>query len=151
MQRSQRDTARRNDYAAFSANITNYITNNNGNLPADYTTWCSNTSTSAKCLNPKKYINTEGVDQSGKSYLTAIVTCDGSSAGDQCNNSQIRQGTGSSTGVMMPISQNDQAHVLLVKSAACGTNQGTVVKSSGNRDYAILGQLESGVYCQDNV
>ena len=55
MQRNQRDTARRNDYASFAANITSYITNNNGRLPT--------TSTS---LDPTKYVNNDGADQSGE-------------------------------------------------------------------------------------
>ena len=32
LQRSQRDTQRRNDYSALSTAISNYIVNNNGNL-----------------------------------------------------------------------------------------------------------------------
>ena len=35
MQRSQRDTQRRQDYSALSSAITSYVTNNNGNLPKE--------------------------------------------------------------------------------------------------------------------
>lgn len=38
LQRSQRDTQRRQDYATFAAGIQNYISNHGGNLPAAGTT-----------------------------------------------------------------------------------------------------------------
>ena len=57
MQRSQRDTQRRNDYSALSANITQYITNNNGALP-----------NVGAVVSANKYINETGEDPDGNTY-----------------------------------------------------------------------------------
>lgn len=56
-----RDTARRNDYATLAANITLYITNNNGKLPAVGT------------LDATKYINATGTDPSDYPYALEVV------------------------------------------------------------------------------
>jgi hypothetical protein len=55
------DTGRRNDYSALSASITNYMTNNNGKLPAVGT------------LDAIKYINDTGKDQAGNAYVLEVV------------------------------------------------------------------------------
>lgn len=134
MQRNQRDTARRNDYAAFAANITGYITNNNGRLPA-----------AGAILEANKYINKDGKDQSGNAYTITVVKCNTTANGNPCKD-PVAELTG-----------NVAATVYLVTNAKCheaadGTAiQGRAESSTGSRDYAIIGQLESGVYCQDNV
>ena len=139
MQRSQRDTQRRNDYAAFSANITGYMTNNNGALPAD----------GNNKLDPAKFINTSGTDPDDNKYEIIVVACgqkEGDSAADGAFNCYGLQ-------YAKAINRNDTPHVYLVKKAKCsvGANGDTIAVSvSGNRSYAILGQLETGVYCQDN-
>lgn len=123
MQRSQRDTQRRNDYAAFAANITNYLTNNNGNLPGAGTT-----------LDPKKYVNTDGADSAGKAYKITVKAFNASDA------------------AVAPMNSGAQPNIYLVLKAKCdNANQGKTVASNGNRDFAVLGQLETGVFCQDNV
>ena len=138
MQRSQRDTGRRNDYAAFAANITNYITNNNGNLPK-----------AGAVLAPAKYVNSTGQDTSGKTYSITVMNCTSGSvtvdgvAYTACNNSGINP--------LKEMNQNAAPKLYLIIKAKCATVQGIVQSSTGNRDFAILGQLESGVYCQDNV
>ncbi len=58
---SQRDTQRRNDYAALSASITTYITNNRGQLPA------------VGKLDATKFINATGTDPSGYAYALELV------------------------------------------------------------------------------
>ena len=139
MQRSQRDTQRRNDYAAFAANITNYLTNNNGNLPKAGAT-----------LDPKKYVNDAGTDGAGKTYSITVVTCtktsvtvDGVAYANSCGNSGINP--------LTVMNQNAAPQIYLVLKAKCNTVQGLTMTSAGNRDFAVLGQLESGVFCQDNV
>ena len=136
LQRSQRDTQRRNDYAALAANITGYITNNNGKLPAAGAT-----------LDVKKYINQDGADGAGKTYILKVVDC-GVTSG-QCN---LANATGVvSSKTMIEMVQNAQPNVYIVLKAQCGDVQGQAKASAGLRDFTILGQLESGVYCQDNV
>ena len=130
MQRSQRDTQRRNDYAAFAANITNYLTNNNGNLPAV----CSHGGTGICATgSAKKYVNPNGTDSAGKTYQIYVK--------DYAANMTA----------MTEMNQNATPQIWLIRKAKCGTNQGAVASSSGNRDFAVLGQLETGVFCQDNV
>ncbi|MBR3595100.1 hypothetical protein IKL45_02595 [Candidatus Saccharibacteria bacterium] len=57
----ERDTVRRNDYAALSASITTYITNNRGQLPA------------VGKLDATKFINATGTDPSGYAYALELV------------------------------------------------------------------------------
>ena len=147
LQRSQRDTQRRNDLARISTQISQYQTNNNGRLPAagkldpqkDSTvlptcsTSSGSTSSSAACF-VRNYMNSvnasenEFIDPDGWAYgLTIEVLTNGT------------QGTA-----------NDFDHMVYIyEHAKCN---GEVADYSSNaRDYAIMYKLEgSGTYCQDN-
>ena len=147
LQRSQRDTQRRNDLARISTQISQYQTNNNGRLPAagkldpqkDSTalptcsTSSGSTSSSAACF-VRNYMNSvnasenEFIDPDGWAYgLTIEILTNGT------------QGTA-----------NDFDHMVYIyEHAKCN---GEVADYSSNaRDYAIMYKLEgSGTYCQDN-
>ncbi len=98
-------------------------------------------------LAANKYVNSDGADTAGKAYTINVITCDKTGSA-QCTNTV----SGAlASGVLSEMAQNASPRIVLVKKAKCGDNQGTAKASAGNRDYAILGQLESGVYCQDNV
>ena len=141
MQRSQRDTQRRNDYAAFAANITNYLTNNNGNLPKAGAT-----------LDPKKYVNDSGTDGAGKVYKITVANCTTKSVTiDGTAYNACSSTTPAITTPQVVMNQNAQPQIYLILKAKCGTVQGIAVSSTGNRDFAVIGQLESGIFCQDNV
>lgn len=58
---AQRDTERRNDYAALSTNVISYMTNNNGNLPPVGT------------LDATAFLNATGTDPSGYPYALSVV------------------------------------------------------------------------------
>lgn len=58
---SQRDTQRRNDYSSLAANITSYMVNNRGQLPA------------VGKLDATKFINAIGTDPSGYAYALELV------------------------------------------------------------------------------
>ncbi|MBQ8996489.1 type II secretion system protein [Candidatus Saccharibacteria bacterium] len=125
MQRSQRDTQRRNDYSALSANITQYITNNNGSLPATGATLAAN-----------KYINETGEDPDGNTYILEVVECTTSGCTANFDTSKnIRE---------------DGTQVFLVRHGGC--NGGALEYVKSNRAFAIYGQLETGEgsYCQSN-
>lgn len=147
LQRSQRDTQRRNDLARISTQISQYQTNNNGRLPAEgkldpqdgNTTLpvCNNssstTSNAAACF-VRNYMNSvnasenEFIDPDGWAYgLTIEVLTNGT------------QGTANTFDHM----------VYIYEHAKCN---GEVAEYSSNaRDYAIMYKLEgSGTYCQDN-
>ncbi len=58
---SQRDVERRKDYSTLSANITSYMTNNNGNLPDNGQ------------LDPTRFINVSGEDPEGNTYVLEVI------------------------------------------------------------------------------
>ena len=123
MQRSQRDTQRRQDYAALSSNITNYITNNNGRLPSG-------------TLSASVYINKDGKDPRGNAYTLTVV-----------------EAVAETTPANLSAMTTGSPTVYVVTHADCsGTNatDGTArpKKNSASRSFAIYGQLETGTYCQ---
>ena len=133
MQRSQRDTQRRNDYSALSANMTQYMTNNNGQLPATGAT-----------LDPAQYINQNGTDPTGAKYVMAVKEC--KSGGSSTANCTPTSGT-----IKLSNATNSAAStVYIVRKAEC--NNGYVVYKASTRAFAIYGNLETGngTYCQSN-
>ena len=135
MQRSQRDTQRRNDYAALSANITNYISNNNGQLPADGATLAAN-----------RYVNTTGKDPDGSNYTVKVINLTSGQTAET-----IAGGS-----VLAPLARRGAPKVFVYTHADCsgtataGANAGTYIPkyNSAARAYAVYGQLETGTYCQ---
>ena len=132
MQRSQRDTQRRQDYAALSANITNFITNNNGNLPK--------TGNMGGASAAKTYINKDGTDPRGVRYtLTAVDLAV----------------SGATVTELSPLTSNyTSVKVVVYSHADCsGTStdgRAMPVANNRGRQFAIYGQLETGTYCQDS-
>ena len=124
MQRSQRDTQRRNDYSALSANMTQYMTNNNGSLPSALTS-----------ADSVKYINTTGNDPDGLPYRLSVKACASGSCSFSFVNDNMRE---------------NGSQVFVVTNATC--ENGALAYSKSKRAFAIYGQLEtgSGTYCQSN-
>lgn len=124
LQRSQRDTQRRDDMARVATAITQYQTNNNGKLP--------NTGEGASLIT--KYLGgNEFVDPDGAAYTINIQNYDSS------------KGYAKDGG----LSFGDHT-IYLVEKAVCN---GEKVTNSGAqaRSYAIAYKLEgSGTYCADN-
>ena len=121
LQRSQRDTQRRQDYADLLSSITSYMTNNNGSLPGDSAT-----------LPADKYINSTGNGPSGNAYTITVITCGNS---NNCGISDFKDATSDAEG-----------SVYIVKSATC--NDGAPVKVGSKKAFAVYGGLETGRYCQ---
>ena len=133
MQRTQRDRQKTQDYSALSSNITNYLSNNNGNLPGV----CTPSTTGTVCKSPEKYINTTGNDQSGKPYRLYVVDCTGSGASGPCQ-----------TAVTELSSGYTEVKVYVVRKAQCDPNtQGKAKAAAGARAFAVVGQLETGIFC----
>ena len=133
LQRSQRDTQRRNDYSMLSTAISYFITNNGGKL--------SNLipSGDSKPLDAKTYINQAGEDPDGHAYVLTAVKC-GSTSG-LCTNTKINN--------KKPAPNN----VYVVLNADCSkTNTSTTASggyaaptyNSSSRAFAVYGYLESG-------
>lgn len=146
LQRSQRDTQRRNDYSQLAANIQGYITNNGGDLPK-----ATNTNLAAD-----KYINADGTDPNGLLYNAEsaddtsstyagkinVKACDANDANGKCN------GLEELTSVS---NQATPTKVFVVLNANCsgdGANGTVPSHVSSTRSFAVYGQLESGTYCQ---
>ena len=129
MQRSQRDTQRRNDYSALSSAITQYTTNNNGRLPKAGAT-----------LDPAMYINSEGTDPNGLTYVLSVVEAD-DNGGAYLNLTKVAN-------------TSDPTQVYIVRSAKCefdDAKNASIPKAvSSTRAFAIYGNLETGngTYCQ---
>lgn len=143
MQRSQRDTQRRNDYSALSSNMTAFMTNNNGKLP------------STGKLDPSKYINGTGKDPDGYVYALEVVVCTSGSSG--CNAGNISKVTTAATAYGSVSTTKDKSHyVYVMVNADCsgsGSNGAEApAYNNSSRAFAIYGYLESGngTYCQAN-
>lgn len=134
LQRSQRDTQRRNDYSSLSANMTAYMTNNNGSLPAD---GVGNTVLGANAA--KNYINKDGTDPNGLTYGINVYTCTSADCPGTADNTTNFKFTAPVT--------TSATQVRIIKKATC--NGGFVKYLNSTRAFAILGQLESGngYYC----
>ena len=133
MQRAQRDTQRRNDYSALSSNMTNYITNNNGKLPAQG-------KGTAQTLTASTYINTDGKDPRGVAYTLKAIDLETSGA--------------TVTELSALASGYTDIQVWVYSHADCSdtTTDGRAKpkKNTRGRQFAIYGQLETGTYCQDS-
>lgn len=126
LQRSQRDTQRRQDYADLSSAIANYMTNNNGRLPKSTTT-----------LAPEQYINADGNDPNGTAYTISVAEAGAGNTGDNAP---------------IPVA----GEVYVYTGADCnGTNTSgnaapAVAETGKAKAYAIYGYLETGTYCQSS-
>lgn len=161
LQRSQRDTQRRNDYGMLSAAITSYSASNGGKL---YRLAQASSRTEQKCeyLNPQTYINAEGEDPDG--YIYQLVACTWAGweqfAGQDSDLAQpINTGSPAGVGANNPFGASLDAagdvigsQVYIVVGADCENLVGdhTAPKyNPSSRAFAIYGFLESGsqTYC----
>ena len=120
LQKSQRDTQRRNDYAMLAASVINYATNNGGSIS-------KLGGTEPKSIT-KTMINDTGKDPNGKDYVLNGIT--GVPA----------------TGAPVP----SESNVFIFVNADCsGEKDGFAApaNSSAPHAFAIYGYLEGGTYC----
>ena len=164
LQRSQRDTQRRNDLARLSTAITQYQTNNNGRLPgkqdgdkvtctpkdSTYGALIDNTVSSNEACkfiasymhsaNADKNDESEFVDPTGEPYKLEIAAF---------GKGTIQKNKNTLTNDDYNNEQTGKT-VYLTTNSRCEENE-TVVGTNNKRDYSILYKLEgSGVYCKDN-
>ena len=129
LQRSQRDTQRRNDMARFASQLAQYQANNNGNIPTSknaFNTFITN------------YLRVGGdtfADPSGKNYTVNKYTTCKSGAGN-C----AQQSTATDT---------DNGYINIYVNATCdGENP---KYSQGTKKIAFTYKLEgAGIYCGHN-
>ena len=132
LQRSQRDTQRRDDMARFLSQLNQYQANNNGKVPSD-----GSANTTAYTNFITNYLKAGGdtfADPStGSDYTIATFTACTSSA---CNNAT----TGNNAGMGM---------ISVYTNATCQGENPAYIK--GDRKVAITLKLEgAGIYCGHN-
>lgn len=175
LQRSQRDTARRNDMSRVDTSLVQYQTNNSSksnNLPTagvwpgkgDFKEGNNCSSTDTACLFVRDYMNSgaaemekvnEFEDPEGTPY-SLIITRNwakdaegtigvGQEIGLNENSKLVERDGGYTIGGNNPFSEHV---VYIVPGGRC---EGEVVKQSQKRHFAVLYRLEgAGVYCIDD-
>ncbi|MBR5621425.1 type II secretion system protein [Candidatus Saccharibacteria bacterium] len=167
LQRSQRDTQRRDDLARFQTAITNYQTNNRGKLPG--TNKLATEAAYVEAYNNfvNNYLRVGGdefTDPDGQPYYVAQVCPDFGSPGTYANyckdkstdsayqefNSTENTSEVKASDVGSSDSGNVKAHNIFVyQNAACDGE--AVVASTGTRKIAIQFKMEGGGwYCGNN-
>ena len=167
LQRSQRDTQRRDDLAMFATGITNYQTNNRGQVPTTKAKWKEFFTTymksnayqdantqNATTGNDTKVVNvnpnnSEFYDPNGPNYVfvyNASVTT--------ANNVPWNWTTTALTAGTEPITTNDNTltgyTIRIWGKAKC--NGESIVSDASTRSVAYKYRLEgAGFYCNDNV
>ena len=150
LQRSQRDTARRNDMSRVDTSLIQYQTNNqdtgNGDLPEASETWtgaesfsCSG-NTEAACKFVQRYMNS-GTDSNTNTFKDPDGTY---------YNLNIRSASTWAENESRDIAPaGDMDHTIyVVTSARCN---GEKAKKDAPRHFAILYRLEgAGIYCIDD-
>ncbi len=139
LQRSQRDTQRREDVMKLVSAVKDYQSNNRGALPSgtgtiSYSAKASGTTWAGLYHD---YLGDNFIDPDGTGYKLSIVNCKGEE-GKSCENGQISSTT----------SFPNDYKMLVVLEAEC---QGeTTVKVGNPRKLAVVYKLEGGgVYCSN--
>lgn len=137
LQRSQRDTQRKQDVSVVATALTQYQTNNLGDLPSKGN-WKTNST------------GTNLANSFGRSYLGDLKNQDGESYtiyGHKLTSSGLTTDGGKPVGFSKLTTSN---RINIYSNASCGSD-GIPVVSSGARNYAVVLRLEGGgYYCVDN-
>lgn len=148
LQRSQRDTQRRDDLARVATAITQFQSNNNGRIPGQGTNATINSAA----------FSTQNCGAANANDATAILCRYMNSSQAVANNTNdfidpdgtaysVRIGTVNGANMGVPAAVDHRIYIYV--GARCN---GEAPAASGNaRDYAIIYKLEgAGVYCADN-
>ncbi|MBQ6355276.1 type II secretion system protein [Candidatus Saccharibacteria bacterium] len=143
LQRSQRDTQRRDDLSGLSTRITDYQSNNRGKVPSD-TKWADFLRKYMKQSGDDSIKNTGSEEWTEKMNEGEFVDPDGSAYG-------IKVESGNSGTLNSDFKENN--HLIHVYyGAKCGDDESVVPATGGSsRQIAFLYPLEGGgVYCGSN-
>ena len=140
LQRSQKDTQRRDDLARFQTAITNYQSNNRGKLPGTNSTSPQEGKKAYEdFINKYLRVNNDTfTDPDGEDYNIGSVCLDFNKNGDGCDQSKNPD-----------TFEANEHHIYVYQNATCDGEQ--IVKSTGTRKVAFLYKLEGGGwYCGNN-
>lgn len=166
LQRSQRNTQRRNDIDRFAQAAIEYQKHNSGKLPfrgTDYDVNFVPKYIDSSCRHGSTHSYNFGSSFASNvgSYVRNIRYTNCSEAftdpdGTAYQIYHLMSTPSSEEGQYVfsdkTISSNEFMHaVLLISRSGCGSTENTVIKKNGNNDFAIIMKLEGGsVYCVDN-
>lgn len=138
LQRSQRDTQRRQDVSRVASALTQYQTNNGGNLPGSWTDKkVAGTSLQSTTIPFRSNYLSDLKNQSGTAYALY---------GYKLTESYLTTDGGKPIG-FSKLTTSDRINIY--SYASCGGE--IPVLSSGARDFAVVLKLEgAGYYCLDN-
>lgn len=145
LQRSQRNTQRRDDYSMLSTAVTNYMSNNGGRLEKilgnDY-------AGGGKHLDSIRWINENGVDPNNNKY--EVIAYEWGDISEWTN--ENRPGDTAEGGAYT--TENDPtSQVFIIQKANCNASDengdAQPEEDRGNNAFAIYGYMEGGTYyCQ---
>jgi prepilin-type N-terminal cleavage/methylation domain-containing protein len=121
LQRSQRDTARKNDTSRFISQLSNYQSNNQGAVPSGATAWGS--------------------------FVSSYMTSGGQQFGDpQTGSYTLQVHAAAATNP-----NTDEGNLNIYQGGVCDSDLTNGVASGNARQVAIVMPLEQGgLYCQNN-
>lgn len=142
LQRSQRNTQRRDDYSMLVTAVNNYMASNNGKignlLKSGATTVDPNSN-----LDPKRWINSEGLDPNGNPYQIIAYSY------------RAWESEGSKTPGVSSEDDGQGSQVFIIIKANCRETDANgdpmPSEDTAARAFAVYGYLEGGsVFCQDS-
>ena len=123
LQRSQRDSRRRDDILSFLETVKKYQTNNRGALPADNNAWQNDFAA--------KYLGDSFVDPDGTAYVLSVQKCVAANGSENCNYVEPEY-----------VDHN----LYIFTQATCDGEK--AVTTSNPRNVAVVYKLEgAGIYC----
>lgn len=147
LQRSQRDTQRRNDVGRVASQIQQYQTNNNGRLPKNGSVPAKEPTGDNDRVSMTEY---QSSNNSAQSFIKNYMN------GATAEYNEFNDPSGWAYGLNIdefagtqPTLDFDEHIIYMYKGAHC--NGELVEKSNNSRDYALVYKLEgSSVYCTNN-
>ena len=138
LQRSQRDTQRRDDMARFASQLSQYQANNNGKVPTDKASWNKfiadylRVQTTSSGNNAENTAQDSFVDPSGQNYTVETVSDCSSDCAQKSESDDYKDGK-----------------IRVYTNATCDGESPKYIK--GNRKIAFTYKLEgAGIYCGNN-
>lgn len=149
LQRSQRDSRRRDDIMVLVQTIKKFQSNNRGALPTDsgIATYMGGSLASEASWQGfyNKYLGDDFIDPDGEHYALDVVECGAANADAECTNSVAASVRDSS----FPFTVGGTKYVIVVVTQAVCSGE-TTIRSTNPRNVAVLYRLEgAGTYCNN--
>lgn len=148
LQRSQRDSRRRDDIMVLIQTIKKYQSNNRGALPTGTGVVASGISSSNETnwqAFYNKYLGNSFADPDGEPYALDVVECEANTSDAECDNDVAKKVRDSG----FPFTVGNTKYVIVVVTQAVCSGE-RAIRSSNPRNVAALYRLEgAGSYCNN--